>query len=115
MSPEMARWIFGILLSITLLGCFTFGVLYSRWFSWWKSEAGRHLFSFAMVLGAVDAVWLIALLAKPGWASTLRWLLILAYAPEPVVIWWRVSMMTRVHRKDVARPYDNDESRKGTD
>ncbi len=80
------------------LGCIAFSALYMLWYPWWRSETGVHLFSFVAVLGIMDGLFAVSTL----WPQQL-WLghaLIVAFTPEPFLIWWRVSLLVRVRRAE---------------
>lgn len=78
-------------------GCWTFVILYTRWYPWYRSEAGTHLWVFVACLGLLDTLFAVSVF----WPH-LPWLkvaLLAAFVPEPIVVWWRVNLLIRTRRK----------------
>lgn len=94
------KWSYVLSLAFTLLsfsGCAVFTSLYARWYPFWRSEAGLNLFLFTFGLGALDGIFFLGQLYHSDWVKVVA---LVIYAPQPVVIWWRVALLIRTRRGD---------------
>lgn len=91
------KYAFAALMAASTAGCALFVVLYTAWYSWWRSEVGWHLTCFVAGLGLMDALFAASALAPGPW---MRWALWAVFVPEPIIVWWRISLLVRVHRRD---------------
>jgi hypothetical protein len=89
-------------LVLTAVLAVTFCVLYTAWEPWWRSELGRHLFTYSAVVAAVLVLSVIRVVSGVGletpWFQALR---LITFAGMPFVIGWRIAILWRIHRDKV--------------
>lgn len=89
-----------VLLLTTFLACL-FCILYTAWEPWWRSDVGRHLFTYSAVVAAVLLLSTIRIVTGTDidylWYQVLR---LLTFAGMPFVISWRIAILWRIHRQN---------------
>jgi hypothetical protein len=94
------RTIVTVELVIALLGCWSFVVLYTRTWAWWRNDVGRHLVAFSSALGLLLAFYVLRLVWRDMPGTGLITVILMTLLT--VVILWRLLLFIRIKR-DVQR------------
>lgn len=94
-----------VLITVSAVLAVTAVVLHQLVARWWKTESGRHAFTFEAVLALSLVLWTARLAVPDGdWFVVAR---LVAFALVPVVLGWRIRIIVLMWRRGRKR-------RKGT-
>ncbi len=72
---------------------------YSR-VPWWRTDIGRHLFSYMAIVAVLCWLGVIRIVFGPPWFDALRTAL---FALFPIVTWWRLVLIVKEQRETARR------------
>lgn len=92
----MIRFLGNLLLYTSALAAIGCALVYGLLAPWWRSEEGRHLFSFQVVVAAVLSLSVVRVLFDPdGSVAWFAWLRLVVFALVPIVLAWRLWLIIR--------------------
>lgn len=87
------------LVILTTILAWAFCILYQILAPWWRSELGRNVMVYGLVVAAVLSLTTVRLLAgaavETPWFSVLR---LIVFSGVPVAIGWRIVILLRIQR-----------------
>jgi len=88
------------LVIITTALAWLFCVLYHFMAPWWRSEMGRNIMTYGLVVAVVLSLSVVRIVSdavvETPWFSVLR---LITFAGVPVAIGWRIAILLRVQRQ----------------
>lgn len=86
-----------ILIAVSAVLSVTAVVLHQLLARWWRTEAGRHTFTYEAVLALSLTLWAIRLAVPEGdWFLLVR---LAAFALVPVALAWRIRIIVQMWRR----------------
>jgi hypothetical protein len=89
------------LIVLTTILAWTFCILYHAMAPWWRSQMGRNVMTYGLVVAAVLSLSVVRVafdaVVETPWFSILRLVL---FAGVPVAIGWRIAILLRVQRQN---------------
>lgn len=98
MTP-LIRVIFNVLIVLSLVGTWTFIVLYTRTWPWWRNEVARYTVTFSGCLGLFMLYYTLRIFIV-SWSIQIQVAILLAlFTVLTVTIWWQLLLFIRVKRE----------------
>jgi hypothetical protein len=91
-----------ILLILTAIPAVLSVLAYAR-VPWWRTEIGRHLFTYMAIVALLTLLGTVRIVFHPPWFDALR---TVTFALFPAVTWWRLALIVREQRETRRRARD---------
>jgi hypothetical protein len=94
---DMFQLVGSVLIAVSAVIAVTVVLAHHLLARWWRTEAGRHAFTFEAVLALSLGLWAVRLLLPEGdWFLLVR---LVAFALVPVALAWRLRIIVQTWRR----------------
>lgn len=93
MTP-IVRALFNVLVVMSLVGTWTFVILYTRTWPWWRNEMARYTVSFSSCLGLFMTYYTLRIFVDE--VPFAIWILFGLLTILTVIIWWQLVLFLRI-------------------
>lgn len=112
-APFVLRIVFYILVFVALIGCWSFVIMYTRTWPWWRTEIGRYTIAFSACLGMFMLYYTVRII-WPGLPGAV-WIALGLFVLLDVVIVWQLVLFLRIRREQRRQRMLKREVASGTD
>lgn len=101
----MIQIVGNVLVAVTTVLAWAFVVLYAAWAPWRRSEMGRHVMTYSLVIAAVLSLSMARMIGGAGldtpWFALTR---LIVFIGVPVSLGWRIAILWRAQRRGRHQP-----------